>query len=1011
VEVEKEEVVKQSKDLEERSLFKTDIEGEEDSEEENLQDISNIKIRREEGGVGKKDLNKEEMEYGSCCDSSHDGENSILHNFSRPPRPSSSSSLAPSIEDFEILKPISRGAFGKVFLCHRRNQKEKKLAVKVMRKAMMVQKNMVHQVISERNAAALAKSEFCVPLLYCLQTPNNVFMVMEYMIGGDLKSLLGMYGCFPEHQAVFYLASMVLALQYLHKRGIVHRDIKPDNMLLSASGHPKLTDFGLSTTGLRDRELQVADLVGRTPWHAGPQARFVRTPGQILSLTSHLSFSSQRSGDLPSGVLSPGGSFLHSSASTTNPLNCSTNSGTRTTPILPRSPSHPNSLPLARLSNSRPPLRRKNSFAESMAKCQSKAALEAKTPHSPKQGLLLGSSPTKDPDSSFQLQQMPNSSMDLGAGSKNQTIEWKSESSPMKASQSEREGKENVVPMLEGRHSPDLHLDLAFPDTQMLVAPVTPPKAESGSKTPPLRLFPEGDDSLGSLSSSPKPLASSLLPLSSPPISPVHGSHQSPLVKQATYLPTSPLQGSSPGSSPRSDGGLDKRLASPRSSPSSTPILSPKSCLGPHSAAAANMRALRQRSGNTPETLRTLFNEDSDLHLDATLDKMEQNVNNMVDFKKDFLDRSGLEEDEDGDVVFTVPGGTPVQHERLEKRFKMPTPFPLLSKKRKLSSFSSNCSSNSTGLTDDLTELAVLKRQKPSDNQAVPPSFDESWKICERKEVFSGSTSMTSRSSSEGLLPGDSRQSKSSCSSEEEQGIGYGCSTPVFSPLSAIPRRMKAGAKGKAVQFKSPAGVFTPVQPCKPGLTLAQLDAESVQMTTPPPHQQRTSSPAVAGLTTPFRTPTSAAAGDGGKDGSRLLGTPDYLAPELLLRQGHSQAVDWWALGCCLYEFLIGCPPFCGSSAEEVFENILNRHIEWPEEEESLSEAAVETILALLHTEPAARADGVMVKAMELTKEVDWEHLGEQEAPFVPMPDDASDTTYFNQRNVMQGLTVSEVDL
>ena len=113
------------------------------------------------------------------------------------------------------------------------------------------------QVISERNAAALAKSEFCVPLLYCLQTPNNVFMVMEYMIGGDLKSLLGMYGCFPEHQAVFYLASMVLALQYLHKRGIVHRDIKPDNMLLSASGHPKLTDFGLSTTGLRDRELQV----------------------------------------------------------------------------------------------------------------------------------------------------------------------------------------------------------------------------------------------------------------------------------------------------------------------------------------------------------------------------------------------------------------------------------------------------------------------------------------------------------------------------------------------------------------------------------------------------------------------------------------------------------------------------------------------------------------------------------------------------------------------------------
>ena len=78
---EEEEVVKQSEDLEERGLFKTDVEGEEDSEEENLQDIYNIKFRTEDGGIGKKDLNKEEMDYGSCCDSSHDGENSLLHNF------------------------------------------------------------------------------------------------------------------------------------------------------------------------------------------------------------------------------------------------------------------------------------------------------------------------------------------------------------------------------------------------------------------------------------------------------------------------------------------------------------------------------------------------------------------------------------------------------------------------------------------------------------------------------------------------------------------------------------------------------------------------------------------------------------------------------------------------------------------------------------------------------------------------------------------------------------------
>ena len=75
-------------------------------------------------------------------------------------------------------------------------------------------------------------------LLYCLQTVNNVFLVMEYMIGGDLKSLLSMYGYLEEDHAVFYFAECVLALKYLHKRGIVHRDIKPDNMLLSHTGLP-----------------------------------------------------------------------------------------------------------------------------------------------------------------------------------------------------------------------------------------------------------------------------------------------------------------------------------------------------------------------------------------------------------------------------------------------------------------------------------------------------------------------------------------------------------------------------------------------------------------------------------------------------------------------------------------------------------------------------------------------------------------------------------------------------
>ena len=226
---------------------------------------------------------------------------------------------APTINDFEIIKPISRGAFGKVFLGRRKvtrqanhvhrnmnckseseikckqedSQKYEKIlyAIKVMKKSEMIQKNMVSQVIAERNALALNRSPFCVNLFYCLQSANNVFLVMEYLIGGDLKSLLSSYGYFDEATSRFYAAEIALALTYLHKHDIIHRDIKPDNILLTAKGHIKLTDFGLSEVGI-DRELQIADLVSNTPHIKGvaKASRLTRTPGQILSLTTHLSF-------------------------------------------------------------------------------------------------------------------------------------------------------------------------------------------------------------------------------------------------------------------------------------------------------------------------------------------------------------------------------------------------------------------------------------------------------------------------------------------------------------------------------------------------------------------------------------------------------------------------------------------------------------------------------------------------------------------------------------------------
>lgn len=155
-----------------------------------------------------------------------------------------------------------------------------------MKKSEMINKNMVSQVITERNALALSRSPFCVTLFYSLQSHSSIYLVMEYMHGGDLKSLLAMYGYFDECAARFYCAEIALALQYLHEHGIVHRDIKPDNMLVSATGHVKLTDFGLSKIDLR-RDLELSDLM-----NFSPNLNNARTPGQLLSLTSHLSFGS-----------------------------------------------------------------------------------------------------------------------------------------------------------------------------------------------------------------------------------------------------------------------------------------------------------------------------------------------------------------------------------------------------------------------------------------------------------------------------------------------------------------------------------------------------------------------------------------------------------------------------------------------------------------------------------------------------------------------------------------------
>ncbi|KAJ3384018.1 hypothetical protein HDU92_003804 [Lobulomyces angularis] len=161
--------------------------------------------------------------------------------------------LPVSITDFELVKPISRGAFGKVYLARKCTTKDL-YAIKILRKDDMIRKNMVSHVLAERKVLSFSNNPFVVKLFYAFHNLENLYLVMEYLIGGDLSSVLGALGVFEEDMCRTYAAEVALALDYLHGNGIVHRDLKPDNMLLTKDGHIKLTDFGLSRIIVPEQE-------------------------------------------------------------------------------------------------------------------------------------------------------------------------------------------------------------------------------------------------------------------------------------------------------------------------------------------------------------------------------------------------------------------------------------------------------------------------------------------------------------------------------------------------------------------------------------------------------------------------------------------------------------------------------------------------------------------------------------------------------------------------------------
>lgn len=149
-----------------------------------------------------------------------------------------------SILDYEPLTIIGRGAFGEVRLC-RHVKASEYFAVKKMEKTEMYKKNQLNHIRAERDVLANADSDWVVQLKSSFTDAKNLYLVMEFLAGGDLMNLLIEKDVFTEAEAAFYMAECILAVEAVHKLKYIHRDLKPDNILIGKDGHIKLTDFGL----------------------------------------------------------------------------------------------------------------------------------------------------------------------------------------------------------------------------------------------------------------------------------------------------------------------------------------------------------------------------------------------------------------------------------------------------------------------------------------------------------------------------------------------------------------------------------------------------------------------------------------------------------------------------------------------------------------------------------------------------------------------------------------------
>lgn len=172
---------------------------------------------------------------------------SLSQSFLRLQEREPSEAIGP--DSFRLLSLLGKGSFGEVFRVEDR-QTGQVFAMKVLRKRKILNRNLMRYALTERNLLSYIRHPFIVRLYHAFQTPSCLVLVLQYCPGGNLSMLLQREGALPEAVAQLYLSEVLLALEHLHERRVVYRDLKPENVVLDDEAHAVLTDFGLSKEGV-----------------------------------------------------------------------------------------------------------------------------------------------------------------------------------------------------------------------------------------------------------------------------------------------------------------------------------------------------------------------------------------------------------------------------------------------------------------------------------------------------------------------------------------------------------------------------------------------------------------------------------------------------------------------------------------------------------------------------------------------------------------------------------------